>query len=279
MERGAAALDASHLADPVLKSLAVHLLAEGYANGLDSLHVPIGEVTGPQPDFGGKSLLLLKHERRLWETIGYLLANQQVYLYISHKGRVRRAELEQALRTGRDRDSFGVLWDARHRDQGVTMAVLSAQRESPVALAYLDMNGLKGINDTHDHAAGDVAIRTYLQTISTLMGDKAEGFRGGSSDEVVVVMRETSAQSARDTMRAVLRQLAKERVVLDGKVIVPSLTASCGIVATSDAATDARALVQRADAEQLRAKKASKDGPDPRASFLAVEGDEPEKVN
>jgi diguanylate cyclase (GGDEF)-like protein len=279
MERGAVAFEAKHHADPVLKSLAVHLLAEGYANGLDSLHVQIGDVTGPYRDVGGKSALLMKHEQRLWETLGYLLAGQSVYLHISHKGRVRRSELEQALRTGRDRDSFGVLWDARHRDQGVTMAVLSAERDSPVAVAYLDMNGLKEINDAHDHAAGDTAIRTYLQAISTLMGDKAEGFRGGSSDEVVVVLRDTSAESARDTMRAVLKQLAKERVIIDGNVIVPFLTASCGVVVTIESATDARALVQRADAEQVRAKKASKEGPGPRASFLAIEGREIEKVN
>jgi diguanylate cyclase (GGDEF)-like protein len=138
---------------------------------------------------------------------------------------------------------------------------------------------LKEINDAHDHAAGDTAIRTYLQAISTLMGDKAEGFRGGSSDEVVVVLRDTSAESARDTMRAVLKQLAKERVIIDGNVIVPFLTASCGVVVTIESATDARALVQRADAEQVRAKKASKEGPGPRASFLAIEGREIEKVN
>jgi diguanylate cyclase (GGDEF)-like protein len=278
LERNKASVSAAELADPAMKALVVHLLAEGYANGLDTLPVNANERTDLHREFGGKSVLLIKHEERLWRDMGYLLASQQVFLAISHKGRVRRSELEQALRTGRDRDTFGILWDARHREQGVMMAVLGAQPSSPVTIAYLDMNGLKSINDEHGHAAGDLAIRTYLQTVSVLMGDRAEAFRGGTSDEVVVVLRDTPAADARTAMRAVLKQLGKERIVVDGSEVVPFLTAACGIADTIDPARDPSELVQRADLEQKRAKEASKAIPGVRASYLAVERGDLERV-
>jgi diguanylate cyclase (GGDEF)-like protein len=139
------------------------------------------------------------------------------------------------------------------------------------------MNGLKAINDQHDHAVGDVAIKTYLQTIASLIGDKAEAFRSGGSDEVVVVMRDTRGTTAHDVMRAVLQQLGKEPVRQGGRDIVPCLTASCGLVTTADAATDAAGLVHRADLEQKRAKQASK--VEPGASFLAMEGGRVEKLS
>jgi diguanylate cyclase (GGDEF)-like protein len=138
------------------------------------------------------------------------------------------------------------------------------------------MNGLKSVNDNFDHHAGDVVIRTYLQTVAMLVGAQAEGFRGGSSDEVVVVMRDTSAEGAREVMRAVLQQLGKERVHVDGKEVVPFITASCGVATTMDVSTDAASLVRRADAEQKRAKQASKAAPG--VSYLAVEGTDLEKV-
>jgi len=256
--------------DHVLRSMVIQLLYDGYVNGLDCLPWNVAEVPTLLGGGGGKPNVQVRFELRLWGEIARVLGDQEIALVISHKGRVRRSELEQALRTGRDRDPFGVVWDVRHRDQAVTIALLSAQAGSPVSLAYLDMNGLKKINDENDHGSGDVVIKTYLQTISMLMGERAEAFRSGGSDEVVVVMRNTEVKEACDSMRNVLMQLGKERVQVTGKQILSNITASCGVVSTDDPATHAKALIGRADAQQQRAKRESKARPG--ASFLAVEG-------
>jgi diguanylate cyclase (GGDEF)-like protein len=135
---------------------------------------------------------------------------------------------------------------------------------------------MKPINDQHGHDAGDVAIKTYLQAIDMLKGENADGFRVGG-DEVVVVMQGASADQARDRMRAVLLQLGKERVLVNGNEVAPFLTASCGIVSTEERTIDAEALVKRADDEMYRAKAKSKSGT--RQSVLAVEGRDPEYVS
>jgi diguanylate cyclase (GGDEF)-like protein len=262
--------------DPVLKAMLVYLLHEGYVNGLDTVPAQRGELTDLLLNFGGKSQLQAKFEGRLWEQIGRVLTDQATSLRISHKGRVRRSELEQALRAGRDREPFGILWAERHRDTAVIMAVLTAQSSAPVSLCYLDMNGLKIINDAYGHYAGDEAIRIYLHTIATVTQERAEAFRSGGADEVVVVMRATSADNAGDAMRDVLKQLGKECVRVEQKTVASCLTASCGIASTADPTTDAVALIRRADEEQRRAKEASRTAPG--VSFLAIDGRDVERV-
>ena len=262
--------------DPAYKSMALHLLHSGFLNGLDNVPCIPGYNVVPLADAGGRTNLQAEYERRLWKDIADAMANQSVLVQISHLGRVRRSELEQALRTGRDREPFGILLAMRHRDQAVAMALLSASPQSPVSLAYLDMNGLKAINDEFGHAAGDAAIKRYVQTIAGLLGGKAEGFRGEGGDEVVVVMRDTSVDAASDLMRAFLRRLENEPELDNGKMGTAHLTASCGIASTTDPRAEAHVLIERADSQQRRAKVESKSGA--RRSVLAVEGRDLETV-
>jgi hypothetical protein len=58
---------------------------------------------------------------------------------------VRCSELKQALRSGREREEFGILCDARHWEQDLQNAILDASYHSPLAVASLDMNGLKAV--------------------------------------------------------------------------------------------------------------------------------------
>lgn len=262
--------------DGPTKDLVVHLLREGFANGLESVPFIAGGPTDVHVNFGGKSVLQLEWENRLWADIGRALSHQEVYLRISHAGRVRRAELEQALRSGRDRDPTGLFWSKRHLRPGMVTALVGATSTSPVAVAYLDMNGLKAINDDLGHAAGDAAIRAYLQSVAEALGDGAEGFRGDGGDELVVVMRNISGEQARGVILAALRAMGGRTVTLDQATNRKGLTAVCGIVVATSTDPDADALIARADAEQKRAKEASQG--EVRRSVIAVEGGQVEFV-
>ena len=147
----------------------------------------------------------------------------------------------------------------------LTIALVSASAESPVAVCMLDMNGLKQINDTVGHAAGDAAIDTYLKSVAVFLGDDAEGYRGDGGDELVVVARGVTAVDAATLMRRALTQLAKEKV--EG---VPFLSASCGVTASTDPNTDTKEILKRVDRIQYRAKEVSKRR-SPRPSVLAVD--------
>lgn len=269
---GLASVSHQDLRDHVYKSMVVYLLHEGYLDGIDSVDWPPNRRPTVH-DHTGETDLERRARTRRWETMSYLLGDQPITLRLSHKGRVRLAELEQALRTGRDRDPTGIFWSKRHRESALAIAVLTASPSSPVAVACLDMNGLTLINK-RGHAVGDQAIRTYLQAIAMFVGEGAEGFRGDGGDEVVIVMRDTTTEAACSSMRMILAQMSKETVQVAGELVVPRLTACCGVASTTNPKADPLELLARADAAQVRAKDASKS--EARPSVLLVDGGAPE---
>ncbi|KYF61552.1 hypothetical protein BE11_12795 [Sorangium cellulosum] len=196
------------------------------------------------------------------------LAGRPITLTISHKGRVRLSELEQQLRTGRDRDETGLLWAKRHLDTDLAISLLSASNETPLSVVFLDMNGLKAINDTHGHAAGDDAIRAFFQAVISTLGQHGEAYRNGG-DEVVVILPGTTDERAGTLLDAFVRQLGKEGLRLSDGTTELTLTASCGSASTVNPAEEAKALLKRADDVQYGAKEKSK-AHTPRVSAFAV---------
>jgi len=241
----------------------LHLLRERYVNHLAALEGTSGEI----PDLEDALRDRLAHDLDL------LLKVEPVAFRINHKGRLRVAELEHALQTGRDRDPTGLMFSKRHLDRDLAIAILSARPETPVSVAFLDMNGLKSINDRHGHRAGDEAITTYLRVLASICGDGIEGYRGDGGDEVVLLLGATPKDRAASLLNAVLVKLAAERV--EGLDVV--LTASCGIASTSDATAEGEALKERADKAQYRAKNVG-NARDPKPSVIAVEDGTPEVV-
>ena len=242
----------------------LHLIRERYVNDLAALTHTSGEI----PDLEDA----LRDRRR--RDLDLLLRVEPVALRINHKGRLRLSELQQALQTGRDREPFGIMLSKRHLDRDLTIAVISARANSPVAVAYLDMNDLKLINDQHGgHDAGDTAIKTYLQTIATICGDNIEGYRGDGGDEVVLIMKNSSAEQARALLDGVLRKLHGEKI----EGLPFGLTASCGIITTTDPTADAQVLKNRADKAQYHAKTEAKKH-SPRLSVVVVEDGQPQIV-
>src|SRR5262249_20941464 len=124
-------------------------------------------------------------------------SSREVRLQLSHRGRLRLSELKQALRSGREREPFGILWDVRHWELDLQIAILDARETSPLALAYLDMNGLKQVNENHGHDGGDLALKAYFQAVASVIGDRGQAYRLGSgADEVLVVLPNHNAQAA-----------------------------------------------------------------------------------
>src|SRR6266478_3392662 len=104
-------------------------------------------------------------------------------LRLTHSGRVRVSELKQALRAGRIREQYGMLWDGRHLQTDLQIALLDASEMAPLSVGFLDMNGLKDINDSVGHEAGSLAVRAYFQAVATALSDQGEAY-GVGGDEV-----------------------------------------------------------------------------------------------
>lgn len=238
----------------------VSMIRDGHVNGIE-------ELTGV--DEHDSRFMLDLYEQQIGKEIGTVLRGQVLPIKISHKGRVRFSELKQELRTRRDRDPTGFCLAKRHLLTDLAVALTAASKDTPLSVVFLDMNGLKTINDTHGHHAGDEAIRAYLEAAVATFGEHGEAYRGEGGDEAVVVLPGLAEDRVGKLLDAFVRQLGKDVLVLGDTKIGVRLTASCGSVSTTDPNADATALLKLADATQYRAKVESKK-PDLRVSAFAV---------
>jgi diguanylate cyclase (GGDEF)-like protein len=78
--------------------------------------------------------------------------------------------------------------------------------ERPMALAYLDLDRFKLINDLFGHTAGDEVLKQVCQRIKGMLSDGQYLDRVGG-DEFVIVFRGTSIQSATWTCRGVVEKI------------------------------------------------------------------------
>lgn len=235
------------------RQMIISLLYQGYINDIDTeFRYSKDCIGGLERAVKDSCLEDIYHLRRP-------SSSSVVNLYIGHRGRVRLSELKQQLKSGRDRDETGLLWDKRHLLTDLSIELLTADKENPLYVLFLDMNGLKAINDEHGHTAGDAAIRAFFRIVVATFGESAECYRNGG-DEVVVLLPRTDAMKIEALLGQFAEQLDQETLeVTPGKTRI-FLSASCGAVSASDSHATASDVLAEADSIQYRAKQASKAG-------------------
>jgi diguanylate cyclase (GGDEF)-like protein len=134
---------------------------------------------------------------------------------------------------------------SRRREAGETVAVL-----------FIDLDGLKPLNDTYGHEVGDTAI---LATGMALMHATDEcdvvGRLGG--DEFLVVLCHAHSLAGDSVVERIRESVALCRIPVQD-VLVP-LEASVGVALTQcDTDTDPMLLVRQADEAMYEAKKAAR---------------------
>ena len=123
-----------------------------------------------------------------------------------------------------------------------------------LALAFLDVDNFKDVNDTLGHSAGDELLVQFAQRLrAQIRPDDMLGRLGG--DEFVIVLSNHDAAEA-----ALVASRITEALVVPlriGARQVP-MSASIGISLYPDNATDIDTLIQQADAAMYRAKRAGR---------------------
>jgi diguanylate cyclase (GGDEF)-like protein/PAS domain S-box-containing protein len=120
----------------------------------------------------------------------------------------------------------------------------------PLALAMLDLDLFKSINDRHGHRAGDEVLRAVAGLLTRgLRGQDHIGRYGG--EEFAVLLPETSLDAAREVLERTRQAIADLRLEFEGTEL--TITASVGVVAVLSGEPLETALA-RADAALYRAK-------------------------
>ncbi|HUY21109.1 MAG TPA: diguanylate cyclase [Acidimicrobiales bacterium] len=134
---------------------------------------------------------------------------------------------------------------SRRRDQGETVAVL-----------FIDLDGLKPLNDTYGHEVGDTAILSTGVALMEATGECDVVGRLGGDEFLVVLCHDHSCDG--DAVAERIRQSVAQRSIPVQDFVVP-LVASVGIaLAQCDSDTDPMKLVRQADEAMYEAKKAAR---------------------
>jgi diguanylate cyclase (GGDEF)-like protein len=183
-------------------------------------------------------------------------------------GRIAGIAIERSQALGR------LTYDARH--DGLTglpnrlaifeeldEAIQRAQPEAAAAVLFLDLDGLKALNDTLGHDRADEMIREIGQRLSkTIRGKDFVGRFGG--DEFIVIAEGIADPDEAGRLGArLLDAIAQPVPGLDSAV----LTASIGITMVRSNSVEPREAIRDADAAMYVAKRSGRD----RCVFSEVE--------
>lgn len=154
-------------------------------------------------------------------------------------------------------DELSGLWVRRKFDAELALALEAARsRGAALALLVMDLDGVKGINDTHGHLFGAHVIGESGRVIGKVVGDRGFCSRFGG-DEFIAALPGVDVAGGAKVGEEVRAAIAAHRFELDGVVLAPGI--SIGVAAYPSSATDATSLFQRADDALYRAKQAGKD--------------------
>ena len=277
----AAASLAFHSADPALTgpgpgtgtSAILWTLLVG-ACGL--LHLAVNEglvltaVKGSAPGTALRPLILGKETLHDWITelsLGVLVAYAAarsifvlVYalpLVILLQRSLRHAQLLSASRTD---SKTGLLNAATWHREAAMEITRAARKHTPVAVAILDIDHFKKVNDTYGHLAGDAVLAAIAAATRALLRDYDIVGRFGGEEFAILLPRTTAAEASwvTDRLRARIPHIA---IPSGAPVISPvpsGVTVSIGVAATARARHDLLDLLAAADRALYQAKNAGR---------------------
>jgi len=163
-------------------------------------------------------------------------------------------EAQQRLARTAERDALTDALSRRTMMERLDAAAAACSAQ-PVALFFIDLDGFKGLNDAHGHAAGDVLLVSLAQALQDAVRlEDAVGRFGGDEFLVLAGVRDAAGASAlaEHLLRAVRACTAKcPRAA--------SVSASIGYALAPHDATQALRLLQLADSAMYEAKRSGKD--------------------
>ncbi len=132
------------------------------------------------------------------------------------------------------------------------MLKAAARHSRPVALAYLDVDGFKGVNDGSGHAEGDRVLTTLANTLAgAVRGSDVLGRVGG--DEFAILLTETDYAGA----KVVLGRI-REKLIGNATDSGWAIGFSIGVAVFPVAPSTVAEGLNTADRLMYRAKKAGK---------------------
>lgn len=164
--------------------------------------------------------------------------------------RQARAEIAE-LRLLADQDALTGLPNRRRLMDEIALAVERRQRHGlPAVLAFIDMDGLKGLNDRYGHRTGDAAIIEVARIIRDSLGDGFAARLGG--DEFALILHGVEAKEGALRLQQIATRVMTAPLWVDNHCHI--LSVSVGVTSI-DADARPGTLLARADAAMYADKR------------------------
>ena len=167
----------------------------------------------------------------------------------------------QLLSEARADSKTGLLNAATWEREASAEVARAVRTQSPLAVALLDLDRFKQINDTYGHLLGDEVLRQIAATMTQVLRDYDLAGRFGG-EEFVMLLPQTRAVDAFRIAERVRAHIAKLAIYADGtpgSERVP-VTVSIGVAALDNGSRrELTELLAAADAALYRAKASGRD--------------------
>jgi diguanylate cyclase (GGDEF)-like protein len=200
-------------------------------------------VAGPASVIDVQGLLGIPAQEltpRVREAFVALLREVEVLRDDLERAKSRLAEMEQLA----DTDTLSPIANRRAFVRELTRIMSYAARyKVSTSLLFFDLNGLKQINDTFGHAAGDAVLMHTADIFQeNIRGSDIVGRLGG--DEFAIILSHASEEQARLKAEQLLAALADSVIMHDGQPL--KITSAVGVYTFGPEETPAMVL-ERAD--------------------------------
>ncbi len=129
------------------------------------------------------------------------------------------------------------------------------RRQQSFAVAFIDLDGFKPVNDTYGHQAGDELLVEIAKRLKMALRDSDIVARLGGDEFVVLLNDVASPQEMVQSLRRVLAVI-NEPADIEGNLV--QVSASIGVTSYPEDGSDAEILLRHADQAMYKAKQAGK---------------------
>lgn len=160
-----------------------------------------------------------------------------------------RILMEKQLERYAQTDGLTGLFNRHYLDQWMDLQM--GLQQYPVSVISADCDGLKKVNDTFGHEAGDEMIRRTAQLFRVQMPEKAVLFRTGG-DEFLMILPDTGEEETQQFVERLENEASK--ICIEGE----TLSVSYGVCVMRDGSDDIKAAIRTADQNMYHEKERKK---------------------
>ncbi len=165
--------------------------------------------------------------------------------------------LESALKMKSLRDELTGLHNRRFLNEvSQTLMSSAARRKIRIAVAMIDIDNFKKINDTYGHLAGDFVLKNVSHITKILFKRKSDMIIRYGGEEFLAVLPDMEINKSIESLEELRKSIESDVVVYEGNEIKITISVGCAFI--PEDASELEEAIKYADMALYRAKNTGK---------------------